>query len=94
MSTAVLMGLRDYLYSTLSPANMRWLSTELAEYAHKMETPPCRYTLEEMNAILDQAEANFAAGLGIPDEEVWREWDEQLAREEQEEHEYELAEAV
>ena len=45
-----------------------------------------------MNALLDQAEADFAAGVGIPDEEVWRKYDEEFAREEQEE--FEMAEAV
>ena len=48
------------------------------------------YTMEEINAMIDRAEADIAAGRGIPDEEVWREFEEELAREE----EYELAEAV
>lgn len=43
-----------------------------------------RYTMDDINAMLDEAEADFAAGKGIPDEEVWRKWDEELAREEQE----------
>ena len=38
------------------------------------------YTLEEINAMLDKAEANFAAGKGIPDEEAWDEWKEDFAR--------------
>ena len=83
MSTAALTNLRDYLTGTLSPANMLWLSTELADYAKKKEAAPLkRYTKAELNAMLDEAEADFAAGKGIPDEEVWREWDEELAREE------------
>ena len=45
------------------------------------------YTMEEINAMLDVAEANFAAGRGIPHEEVMREWDEEIARMEQEEYE-------
>ena len=90
MSTATLEGLRDYLYSTLSPSNMIWLSTQLAEYAKQLEEPPLkRYTLEEMKAQLLQAKRDFDAGLGIPDEEVWKELEE-LEREEQ----YEMAEAV
>jgi len=44
-----------------------------------------RYTLKEMNALLDEAEANFAAGKGIPDEEAWDDLDEELARQKQEE---------
>ena len=91
MSTATLTNLRDYLTGTLSPANMLWLSTQLADFAKKKEKAPLkRYTMDEINTMLDEAEADFAAGKGIPDEEVWREFEEELAREE----EYELAEAV
>ena len=32
--------------------------------------PYKRYTKAELNAMLDEAEANFEAGLGIPDEEA------------------------
>ena len=42
--------------------------------------------------MLDEAEAEIAAGIGTPHEEVMREWDEEIARMEQEE--LELAEAV
>jgi len=64
--------------------------------------PMKRYTMDDINAMLDEAEADFAAGKGIPDEEVWRKWDEELAREEQEalddsrlqEQELEMAEMV
>ena len=34
--------------------------------------------------MLDLAEADFEAGLGIPHEEVMREWKEEIARAEQE----------
>ena len=88
MSTATLTNLRDYLTGTLSPANMLWLSTQLADYAKKKEAeyPLKRYTMEEINAMLDEAEAEIAAGKGIPDEEVWRKYDEEFALEEQDEH--------
>jgi len=46
--------------------------------------------MEEVNAILDRAEADFEAGRGIPDEEVWRRFDEKYGNVD----EYELAEAV
>ena len=86
MSTAALTNLRDYLTGTLSPANLLWLSTELADYAKKKEVAPLkRYTKAELNAMLDEAEAEIAAGKGIPDEEVWRKYDEEFALEEQEE---------
>lgn len=57
--------------------------------AKSMETdseddPLPRYTLKEMNALLDKAEANFAAGRGIPDDEAWDDLDEELAHQGQE----------
>ena len=61
------------------------------KYAVVEETRPGQYmpVSEDDNGtyilMLDEAEADFAAGKGIPDEEVWRKWDEELAREEQEE---------
>jgi predicted transcriptional regulator len=50
------------------------------------------YTMEEINAMIDESEAEIAAGLGTPHEEVMREWDEEIARMEQEE--LEMAEVV
>ena len=74
MSTATLNNLIEYLYGTLSPDNMRWVAKHLIERADQVEEPPLRpYTMDEINAMLDAAEANFAAGLGIPDEEAWDE---------------------
>ena len=46
--------------------------------------PYKRYTKAELNAMLDEAEAEFAAGGGIDDED--------LRREDEEEYERELAE--
>ena len=89
MSTATLTNLRDYLYGTLSPANMLWLGTQLTERAMKEEHTPVPYTMEEINTILDVAEAEIAEGIGTPHEEMMREWKEELAREE-----LDLAEAV
>ena len=48
-------------------------------------TPPMkRYTMDDINAMIDEAERQIAAGETIPDEEVWRKYDEELAFEEQE----------
>ena len=104
MSTAALTNLRDYLTGTLSTANMLWLSEELADCAKKKAASPCRLTMKEMNAILDRAEEEIAAGIGTPHEEVMREWDEEIERWEQEDlalaesrlpkQELEMAEAV
>lgn len=49
--------------------------------------PYKRYTKAELNAMLDEAEANFEAGLGIPDEEAWDDLEEELALLEKEQHE-------
>jgi len=49
------------------------------------EYPLPRYTLKEMNALLDEAEANFAAGKGIADEEAWDNLDDEIACQKQEE---------
>jgi len=71
------------------------LITLLAESVKPKMTaaPPMkRYTMDDINAMLDEAESNIAAGMGTPHEEVMREWDEELEREEQEE--LEMAEMV
>ena len=89
MSTATLNNLLEYLYGTLTPDNMRWVGKHLIEHADKEETLK-PYTIEELHERLAVAEANYAAGLGIPDEEAWEELDDELAREK----ELEMAEAV
>ena len=48
------------------------------------------YTMEEIHAMLDEAEADIAAGRVIDDDDLWREYDEERAREK----ELEMAEAV
>ena len=87
MSTATLTGLLEYLYGTLTPSNMRWVGEHLIEYARKEEETPVLkpFTMEEIDAMLDEAEAEIAAGKGTPHEEVMREMDEEIERWEQEE---------
>ena len=92
MSTATLTGLLDYLYGTLTPSNMRWVGERLIERATKEEHTPKPYTMEELNAMLDLAEADIAAGRTTPHEESMRRWQEKIARQEKEKHE--MAEAV
>lgn len=48
------------------------------------------YTMEEINARIDEAERQIAEGLTIDSEDMFRELEEEFAREEQ----FELAEAV
>lgn len=81
MSTATLTSLLDYLYGTLSSSNMRWVGEHLIEQANKREkeqeydlTP---FTMDEIDAMLDEAEADFEAGRGIPHEQVMHEMDEE-----------------
>ena len=62
------------------------LVTMLIESVRPAVAPPPmkRYTMDDINAMIDEAEREIAAGIGTPHEEVMREWDEELEREEQE----------
>lgn len=75
MSTTALQGLLEYLYGTLTPKDMCWVADHLIEHAQRSSEPVKRLTMEEVNAMLDEAEADIAAGRTIPDEEVWREYE-------------------
>ena len=46
------------------------------------EYPLRPFTMEELNARIDRAEAEIAAGKVIDDEDVWRKLEEEFAREE------------
>ena len=59
MSTTALTNLRDYLTGTLSPDDMMWLATQLTEYTKKEDHSLKPYTKEEINSMLDEAEANI-----------------------------------
>ena len=89
MCTATLNNLLEYLYGTLTPDNMRWVGKHLIEHADKEETLK-PYTIEEIHAMIAESEADIAAGRTISHEEMMRQWEEELAREE----ELEMAEAV
>ena len=90
MSTTVLTGLRDYLYGTLSPANLIWLGTQLTEYGNRQQEQLKPYTMAEIHDMIAQAERESAAGLGQESEEMFRELEEEFAREE----DVEMVEAV
>ena len=51
----------------------------------KMVTPAPmkRYTMDGINAMIEESERQIATGETIPDEEVWRKYDEEFALEEQ-----------
>jgi|GEM_PF-1343030 len=78
MSTTALSGLRDYLCSTLPLADMIWLSGQLEEFARlrqaEEELPPPlpRFTMDEINSMLDRAEQQAKEGKSVPNDEVWR----------------------
>ena len=88
MSEATLQGLLDYLCSTLTPDNMRWMATQLM--AHADEESPKPYTMEELNARIDQSERDSAEGKVHDFDDVMREIEEEFALEEK----LEMAEAV
>lgn len=72
MSTATLTSLLDYLCGTLTPSNMRWVGEHLIEYAKKEESEQLRpYTMEEIDDMLDEAEAAFEAGDYLTNDEVF-----------------------
>ena len=77
MSEATLTSLLEYLYGTLTPSNQRWVAEHLITHADGVDLKP--YTMEEINVMLDESEAEIAAGIGTPHEEVMREWDEEIA---------------
>lgn len=80
MSTVTLSGLLDYLYATLSPSNMRWVGEHLIEYANKEGSEQLRpYTMQEIDDMLDEAEAAFEAGEYLTNDEVFHHHQESVA---------------
>ena len=72
MSTAALSGLLEYLYGTLTASNMRWVGEHLIEQAKKEEEERLRpYTMEEIDGMLDEAEAAFESGDYLTQDEVF-----------------------
>lgn len=65
---------------------------------HKtIENPLKRLTMDEINAMLDEAEARFANGIYYTPDEVFREWNEHIAnrnRAKKQEDKFEMAMAV
>ncbi len=80
MSTATLNSLLEYLYGTLSRNDMRWVADHLMEHANREEDYDLKpYTMEEINAMLDAAEADIAAGRTTPHEDSMRQARERIA---------------
>ena len=81
MSSATLTNLLDYLCGTLTPSNMRWVGEHLIECARREEeaSVPKPFTMEEINAMLDEAEQDFEAGKYLTHDEVFHRHKEALA---------------
>lgn len=71
MSETALNNLRDYLCGTLTKEDMAWLSTELALESMDDENPT-PYTMDEINAMIDEGEEDFKAGRYYTSEEVFK----------------------
>lgn len=57
-----LQGLLEYLYANLSPNNMQWLGEHLIERAKNTNEDINPYTMEEIDAMLEESERDFEAG--------------------------------
>ena len=84
MSTTALTNLRDYLTGTLSREDMMWLMEEMRDFMRGKEENLKPYTIEEIHAMIEESERDIAEDRVTSHEEVMREWEEELAREEQE----------
>lgn len=77
MSETALNNLRDYLCGTLTKEDMAWLSTELALESMEDEDPT-PYTMDEINAMIDEGERQFANGEWQYSDDMFRELEEKL----------------
>lgn len=63
---------------------MMWLMEEMRDFMRGKEENLKPYTIEEIHAMIEESERDIAEGHVTSHEEVMREWEEELAREEQE----------
>ncbi|MBP5369276.1 MAG: hypothetical protein J6Z01_12575 [Bacteroidales bacterium] len=80
MKKEALDGLLSYLLETLSYDEMRYLGDELRWHSDDGNPMFRPYTMEEVNAMLDEAEKEIAEGKGIPHEEFMKELDEEFRK--------------
>jgi two-component SAPR family response regulator len=73
------LELVSIIIDSMKPAAAKAKESDDEEYSLRP------FTMEELNARIDRAEAEIAAGLGIPDEEAWDDLEEELALLEKEE---------
>lgn len=86
-SDVMLRKMIAYVKSLLAAQQAEQEIAQEKDYDEEQQKP---YTMEELHERIGVAEANYAAGLGIPDEEAWAELDDELARKK----ELEMTEAV
>lgn len=82
MSEATLQGLLNYLYSTLTPDNMRWMAAHLMAHADADEGKVKPYTIEELHQMVAEGEQQFAEGKWQDSEDMFRELEEEFTAEE------------
>lgn len=70
MSTATLTSLLDYLTDALTTDNKQWLADHLYQQVRETKslTP---YTMEEIDAMLHEAEEDYAAGRYKTNDEIF-----------------------
>ena len=73
-----IMEARPAKREALHPVSYYWNIVKEMDDSQKLEL------MAEIDAMLDEAEAEISAGKGIPDEEVWKKYEEEFALEEQE----------
>lgn len=88
MTAYALNNLWTYLQGlSLSQSDREWLAGKLVMPKEKAEELTAEqlkpYTMEEIRSMMVQAERESAAGLGQDSEEMFRELQEEFAREEQ-----------
>lgn len=86
MSQASLSNLLVYLYSTLTPQNMLWVGKNLISRAEEENDRLRPFTMDDINAIMDNAERESAAGEYRTNEEVFKDL---LSEEDLKMHDYE-----
>ena len=76
MSTDALGFIAFQLQRKLTPSEMREMAARLITMAEETEQLK-PYSMEEINAMMDEAERQFAEGRYRDAEDLFREWDEE-----------------
>ena len=82
MSETTLTSLLEYLSGALTPSTQRWLAEHLIEHADAEENEMLiPYTIEGLHQMVAESEREIAAGLCQDSEDVFRELEEEFAKE-------------